>query len=134
MAQVTLTANTVSSPAWAADGLGYMSLLPAPGHLDAASFTPGADGRVYLPSGTVLGRTFAERDAGTGYGAAALGDEDVRLLAFDVFDALKNNECTLYRPGSVVKENKLPEVIAATLTPDALALVRANYSCITGVA
>jgi hypothetical protein len=59
-------------------------------------------------SGTLLGRTVAEREAGTGFGPWATSDDEVYLLAFDVTDFSVNADCELYRNFGVVKENFLP--------------------------
>ena len=83
-------------------------------------------------SGTPIGRTFAERANGDAFGPAAASDDEVRLVAFDVIDAAKNNDVELYRPNSVVKENFLPGW--ATMASAVVALVRASYTTTTGQA
>jgi hypothetical protein len=102
---------------------------------DTATYVP-VGAKKYIPSGTALGRTWAERDAGTGYGPAVASDEETVLLAFDVEDVNVNNDGVLYRPkgGGVVKENLLPEVMAGTLDAGVLADLRANYVMQRGVA
>ena len=100
-------------PAWVGDYLSREHLLPAGGMVDPSEFTPDSDGRVYIPSGTLVGRTLVERDAGTGYGPYAEGDDDVYLIVHDVRDANRDPEVTLYRHGSVVKVNFLPEGVDA---------------------
>lgn len=67
-------------------------------------------------SGTLLGRTIAERDANTGYGPAADADDEIYLLAFDVIDVQNNNDAVLYRHGGVVYENYLPVFSALSST------------------
>lgn len=83
-----------------------------------------------IRSGTLVGRTFAERTAGTALGPAASGDEEVFLVAFDVTDASKNPDVELYRPGRVVFENFLPGF--ADLSTAELALLRAAYTTTRG--
>lgn len=61
-----------------------------------------------IPSGTPVGRTLVERNAGTGFGPAAATDDEVFLLAFDISDADVNNDAEMYRPGAQVYENFLP--------------------------
>lgn len=61
-----------------------------------------------IPSGTFVGRTYAERDAGTSFGPAAVTDDETFLTAFDVVDAKIDNDIVLYRHTSRVKENYLP--------------------------
>lgn len=83
-----------------------------------------------VPSGTVLGRTIAERDANTPFGLAADADDEVYLLVFDVVDDTTMNDVTLYRPGSIVKENLLATF--AGLSSTLKAKIRANYVCVKG--
>jgi hypothetical protein len=66
--------------------------------------------RKIVPDGTVLGRTYAERNAGTGFGPAAAGDDEVFIMANTVVDADVNDEVNLVRhhSGVLVYENFLP--------------------------
>lgn len=59
-------------------------------------------GRVWVRSGTLLGRTNAERDAGTPYGPAAAADDEIFILCYDIDDAIRNPDAELYRPGGLV--------------------------------
>lgn len=83
-----------------------------------------------VPSGTAVGRTIAERDAEDGLGPADAADDEVFLTAFDVDDVSKLDDCELYRPGSQVFENYLPEWsgLAAGVQAD----IRARYLCTLG--
>lgn len=83
-----------------------------------------------VPSGTVLGRTYTERDANTPFGVAADADDEVLLLVYDVVDPTTNNDCELYRPGSIVKENLLATF--AGLSSTLKAKIRAEYVCVRG--
>lgn len=96
---------------------------------DRATYAPRGAAK-NIPSGTLLGRTLAERDANTPFGPAADADDEVYLLAFDVTDAANNADCTLYRPGSIVKENLLATF--AGLSAALKAKVRASYLCVRG--
>lgn len=96
---------------------------------DTATYLPAGAFKT-VPSGTVLGRTLAERDASTPFGPAADTDDEVYLLAFDVVDATVNNDVTLYRPGSLVKENFLPGVAALSAT--IRGKLRTTYVCTRG--
>lgn len=87
-------------------------------------------GLINIPSGTFIGRTMAERDLGTPYGAWAPGDTDAWLTAFDVTDARKKPDCELYRHMMVVKENRLPGW--ATKGDPEKAAIRGLYTCILG--
>jgi len=85
-----------------------------------------------VPSGTAVGRTIAERDAGTAYGPAGASDDEVYLLAFDVYDVTVNADCELYRPNSIVKETFVPGF--AALASGVKTKLRAAYVCTTGAA
>jgi hypothetical protein len=83
-------------------------------------------------SGTLVGRTFAERAAGTAFGPYAANDDEVYLVVYDVLDVSVNNDVDLYRPGSVVKENFLPDF--ADWSAVDLAALRATYTTTRGAA
>jgi hypothetical protein len=85
-----------------------------------------------IPSGTLLGRTIAERDALTGYGPWATSDDEVYLLAFDVTDISVNNDCELYRNFRGVKETFLPNW--ANWTSNMKTALRAAYRTTIGAA
>lgn len=83
-----------------------------------------------VPSGTPVGRTYAERDASDGFGPADTDDDEFFLTYFDVYDADDNPDVELYRPGSLVKENYLPNWSSlATLMKTK---IRTVYQCILG--
>lgn len=98
---------------------------------DAATYA-GVGVTVTVPSGTVVGRTLAERDAGTGFGPAAAADDEVYITCFDVYDASMNGDIELYRPNSIVKENFLPGF--ATLAAGVVTKLRAAYIMTRGAA
>lgn len=83
-----------------------------------------------IPSGTVIGRTFAERGTGDAFGPADASDDEIYLTAFAVTDADINANVELYRPGSVVKENFLPGW--SDLATAIQALVRSHYTTQSG--
>lgn len=87
-------------------------------------------GQVYIRSGTVIGRTYAERDAKTPFGPAADADDEVFLLFHDIDDALDNNDGDVYRPGGLVAENFLP--VFSTLSSTLKGKLRAAYQCMIG--
>ena len=109
-------------------------VLPGGNYLEPAGITPQSDGRIYLASGTLLGRTYAERDAAVGFGIAdPVNDEQFGLLMHDVWDAREDDEIELYTPkmGLVVWENFLPNLpdgspLAETAELD---LIRQLYNC-----
>lgn len=129
MAKVTQESDTRTSPRWAGDWNDRIHLLPGGAKVDAAAWAADGNGRKLLPSGTLLGRTNAERDAGSPYGPAADTDDEIALLAFDI-DAAKNPECEIYRPlvGGVVKLAYLP----AAPTSAVLAKLRVAYNVVKG--
>lgn len=86
-------------------------------------------GTLLIPSGTLVGRTFAERDANTPFGVADVAgpDDEIFLTAFDVPNAYENNDVELYRNGERVYENYLPNY--ATLSGPTVTKIRALYQC-----
>lgn len=63
---------------------------------------------IYVPSGTVVGRTTAEQVAGTNYGPAANTDNQIFLQLFDNVDARRNPDIELVRHNATIKVNYLP--------------------------
>lgn len=90
----------------------------------------GGCGRRIVPAGTLVGRTFTERDAGTGYGPAdvATPDDQIFLTAFQVEDAGINPDVTLLRHGTLIYEDKLPGW--SSLSAGAKTAIRDRYQCI----
>lgn len=76
---------------------------------DVATFS--RFGAAAVRSGTVVGRTLAERDAGTNFGPAAVGDDEIFIVAFDKPDLSRDSDFEAYKPhaGKVVYENFLPD-------------------------
>lgn len=125
------TPVTGSAPVWVGDELKQREhVVEAGGLLQAADFAEDANGRRYVESGTLVGRTYVERDGGRGFGPAAfdasgvLTDTETYLLLHDVYDADFDASATFYRPGSVVYERFLP---AVTKEANPLAAVRNLY-------
>lgn len=130
MDRIKFTGPTLGSPEWAGDFLSRDHLVPMPAKVDAAQWVADADGRKPIPSGTPIGRTIAERDAGDAFGPADAADDEVFLLAFDIPDAVLNDDAELYRPGSAVKENFLPGW--AGLAAGVKTVIRDLYVCYRG--
>lgn len=97
------------------------------GIADGEAATYAGTGNKYVPSGTAVGRTIAERDAGTGFGPAGDADDEVFLTAFDVDDAADIDDVELYRPNNTVYENFLPNF--AGMSAAVKAKLRASYRC-----
>lgn len=128
MAQASFTYESFALPAFAAEPFTAKKLIPGGGRLLAAEF-PLTDSRKPVTAGTLVGRTFADRAAGTGFGiAAVLTDQEIFLTAFTVQDALINSDVALLRHGTLVYEDLIPGW--ATLTADEQAAIRARYQCI----
>lgn len=65
--------------------------------------------RKLIQAGTLVGRTIAERDAGTGFGPAVVAsDDEIFLIAFTIEDASLNNDVELLRHNFAVYEDLLP--------------------------
>jgi len=90
-------------------------------------------GRKTIKSGTLIGRTYAERDAGASFGPAVYNDDEFYILMFDRIDAFNDNDIELYRPTSQVKENFLPEWTTISVNAQLLAKLRSTYQCYQGV-
>lgn len=88
-------------------------------------------GKKSLSSGTLIGRTIAERDAGTAWGPAVVAsDDEIYLTTRDLSDLTKDSTTELYRHNKVVKENYLPGW--TDLGSTVKAKIRALYTCIGG--
>ncbi len=88
-------------------------------------------GKKSLPSGTLIGRTYAERDAGNPWGPAVVAtDDEIYLTTRDLSDLTKDATVELYRHNKVVKENYLPGW--ANWGSTVKAKIRALYTCIGG--
>jgi hypothetical protein len=112
----------------AAAAKGAVTLTTAPlvtALVSGDTATYAGTGKKNIPSGTLLGRTRAERDAGTPFGVPIDTDEEIFLLAFDITDADANDDCELYRYNSIVYENFLPDFAAASATIKAF--IRSRY-------
>lgn len=84
----------------------------------------------YVPSGTLLGRTFAERDTAALFEPYADGDEEVYLTLWDSQNLEISNEVDLLRHTTLIKENWLTTF--AALTALGKAAVRARYQLTIG--
>jgi hypothetical protein len=122
-------ARLTADAALGATTLAVTALVTALADNDIAVYSIG--GLKVIPSGTMIGRTLAERDAGTPFGVNAPTTDDEQYLTYnDVIttDAVADVEVT--RHGTLVKENFLPGF--ADYTTDAKTALRARYQCITG--
>lgn len=125
----------LTNPTWAGDALGREYLMPAGSKIDNTAFgSADSTGAIPIPSGTVVGRTIAERNSNSPFGPAADTDVDIYITAFDITNALVLDDVELARPyaGLLVKENFLPTPLAS-LTTTIQAAIRARYTCTTGI-
>lgn len=130
--KINFSTPELTPPTWAGDYLDRETLIPGGAKINAALFTA-VDGKKYIQSGTLLGRTYVERAAGTGFGPATVAtDEEIYLLAFDVTDAVINDDCELYRHKALVKENFLPGY--GTMVQATIDKIRELYTSTIGAA
>ena len=87
-------------------------------------------GKKSVPSGTPIGRTIAERDAGDAWGPAADTDDEFYLTTRDLADLSMDATTEIYRHNKVVKENYLPGF--STMAGSIKTKIRALYACIGG--
>ena len=104
-----------TNPVWAQDQLDRHTMIQGGSFLEKPEFTlPNPDGYNIVYSGTLVGRTYTEKETGVGYGPADVAnDEQIYLLIHDVdFDDEflgEDGQCSLYRWGSQVREESLPD-------------------------
>jgi len=108
--KVTDLSVTGTRPRWADSWGDRSTLLHGGAKLDAAAFPAGDDGRVTVPSGTVIGKNYNEDT----FGPAAAGDDVIGFVWTDVVDANVNNDVEVYVAGTV-KVNFLPAVPAGAI-------------------
>lgn len=103
---------------------------------DVATYSPFSS--EFVPSGTFIGRTWAERDASTSFGPAATSDDELFLTVFDRVNVRDNADAEVLRHQSTVAENFLPGygasgVLGTSASPTALLTkLRTLYRCIQG--
>lgn len=90
---------------------------------------PGSSGRTVARSGVLVGRTYAERAAGAGFGIAdVVNDNEIHLIAFQNEYLEQDAGITLVRHRTQVYENKLPGW--ADMTAAQQAKIRELYDCL----
>lgn len=121
------------APIGAAQGAVAITVAPLDRAIpDNAEAKVAAQNKKILAAGTVVGRTYAERDAAAAFGIAADADDEIAIVAFTRDDVDQVGEVDLVRPfaGVTVKENFLPNF--AALSAAVRAAVRARYNCTIG--
>lgn len=124
MARITRNANELTAPRWAGDFISPERMIPGGARLVSGAFPDNI-----VPSGTVVGRTIAERDASAPFGPAADTDDEIFLTVFEV-DTDINPDVELYRHNGVVYENYLP--VFSTLSAALKTVLRSIYRCSIG--
>ena len=101
---------------------------------DEARYHPGGGGAfgLYIPSGTLVGRTFAEAASNAAFGPGDDTDDELYLTYNEVLNAFDNPDIELYRHGSLVKENYLPEWDTISADADLFAAMRTVDTCVKG--
>ena len=130
MPRIQFTANADTTPTFIGDFLSRDYLLAGGVKVTATAFAANAAGKRYVPAGTLIGRTFVERAADTPFGVAADTDDEVFIVAYDVYDLAEINDADVLRHGTLIKENLLPGF--AGISVALKAKVRANYQTTTG--
>jgi len=125
-------ARVTVAPAAGATSITVEALPTALDNGDVATYAGTGTKAKTVVSGTPIGRTYAERDAGTGFGPAVSTDDEIFLVAFDVTDAATLADVELYRHRSIVKENFLPGW--STMAGALKTALRARYQCTIGQA
>lgn len=120
---------TTAEVAQTATSLPVRALVTALVEGDVATYS-GKEMTKPIQAGTLVGRTYAERDAGTPFGVADVDapiDDQLFLTAFDVPDAVELNDIVLLRHNTRIYEDKLPGW--AGLSANAKAVIRERYQC-----
>lgn len=122
-----------SKPVWLQTNLGVDQMHVHPGgiQLNPAAFTFAVGAPRIVKAGTLVGRTYAERDAGTGFGPYAATDNQIFLLFNDVdFDEGVQGDGLIPYRGNVIAVNFLPGW--ATLPQPEKDYILANYDTFLG--
>lgn len=123
-------ATLTAAAAEGAEELEVTALVNAVEAADTATY-PGTSGKKRLVAGSLIGRTYTERANGDAFGAAADADDEIFIVAYDIYDLAEINDAEVLRGGTLIKENFLPgwASVSATLKGK----VRAKYQTTLGV-
>lgn len=129
--QFALGGVTVTVTTKAAKGATSLTVLATTGNIaDNATGTFAGVGARVVPEATLIGRTYAERDAGAQFGPWANGDQEVYLTQHDVPDLDRSAEVAVVRPGRLIAENMLPRWDARPAGEKTA--IRTTFQCIKG--
>lgn len=127
-------ARLTAAAAAGATSLTVAALATALVDNDTATYAGSATTKKTVYSGTLVGRTFTERTAGTPFGPAASTDDEIFLTAFDVYDLDTDNTASPVRGRTAIYENFLPNYTTIAANTALLAKLRALYDTMIGVA
>jgi hypothetical protein len=114
---LTFGAVNVTTSAWVSPEAASIPVFPTSAIIaDATAYNYPGYGARPIRSGTVVGRTYAERDTGVPFGLAVDADDEIYFVAFDVPDVLKSTEIVLVRYQVRIKENRVPGWAALSAT------------------
>lgn len=141
----TLTDLGASTPNWFQSRIGDSKLLiPGGVYLDLASFSVApylVSGKVIVSSGTLIGRTLADRTINKGWqplsetlattAIAAIASYEISILYQDMPDVAVNwhGDGVQPRAGNLILENFLPNLPLGT---NQGGILRSLFTCITG--
>jgi hypothetical protein len=130
---VTFTDYQRVVPAWLGSRISDSKVITPGGiQLDVTALTTAYPDKV-IPSGTLLSRTLAERDAGTGYSPADPLDDQFAVLLYDTDMDMEDVSAGVQpMAGNILYENFLPgfDGLAVGLK----AKLRELYTCLVGQA
>lgn len=130
-------ATTTADAVYGATTIAVAALPTALVTTDTATYN--RYGTLFVPAGTLVGRTYAERASNAGFGPAVVASDDEQFLTLtDAVNVRNNADVELIRIDTLIKENYLPGygtglLLGTTASPTAtLTKIRALYQCIQG--
>lgn len=123
-------AKLTAAAAKGAISLTVAALLAQVNNGDTARYAGSGLRKKVLLSGTVVGRTYAERDAGTNYGPFATTDDEIFIVPWERSDITIDADCELIRPDKsfVIYEDLLP--YWSTYTQGEKDKIRSLFRCL----
>lgn len=104
-------AKTTATAAAGATSIAVVALAAAVSAGDTARYFGDGTKKKVVPSGSLVGRTEAERLAGTLFGPATETDDEFYIVPFEIHDLARNPDVELLKPNNAfaVNENFLPD-------------------------
>jgi hypothetical protein len=129
MPRITFNQPQVSRPVFTAEPIGE-EMVPGGGLLEVADIPVNSTGHKLVLEASLVGRTYAERDLGKGFGPGEVTDDELFLVPFTVRDANYDNGVELLEHFTAVYENRI--VGWDTMGDELKAKVRSLYNCQLG--